>query len=225
MGNNRVRAYIRAVSGALSQSIVDGGGGSSLTTSQTEKLGATSGSLTMGVTFPLNAGIRPSARGTVSSWNNNLSAIKFSFDPSPTTSKDGWWLLNFSPQFSGYITGSAVVARVSYSLTGSGYVGSKVRMGIGYRAFAGGQGFQGETNPYTDIYTNVDVENVLYDTFQSFDVTIPAAAWSPTADICFLRLERQQSDSADTYPGAFYVHRLELRYQGYGFAVNLDPQS
>ena len=220
MGWNKLRRRMYEVSSSLRTEILSGGGGSSLTTTQEEKLAAISGSIIRGISFPLNAGTRPSSRNTTSTWNNDYGAVRFDHDGTPTTGEDGYWLMNINPQLEGRHSGSDVVVRCTYSLTGSGYVDSKVRFGIGNKFLSSGDAL----GSYTYLYENIDIENVSSDVLESFDITISGSTWDDNADILMINLTRQQSDAADNYPGAVYIHRIEFRYPAYGFKpVTTEP--
>jgi hypothetical protein len=204
-----------------------GGGGSSLTSTEESILDAfTHG--TQKVEVPLNTGSEPSDGFTLTSWNNDLAALNYDYEDggtSPSSENDNgrWYISTATP--AGY-TGGDVIVRCHYSLISSGSVGDATEFRLDFGQHSQGADLTSLDPGYTDSYNNViDLENVSYDTIQTFDFTIPESVWDPTESQTFFNLERllykSGSDNPnDTFQEAVYVHAFYILFNGYGLKPN-----
>lgn len=185
-------------------------------------------------TFPFDSGDRQRATET---WNNDHTAFWFGNDWSINgnggarpvdESQNGQWFAS-GPVNPGY-TGGDVTFRVVFTLLGSGGVGDAAKFRLGFTPVTPGKDLK--TFATSSLYefeysTVVDLENIEFDVFQSFDFTIPAADWNASAQFFMFALERRISDVEDTYATTtgtstehrIYIHGVEVLSNGWG----IDP--
>jgi hypothetical protein len=194
------------------------------------------------LTLPIHTGSYPFDGGdrqrTTETWNNDHAAFWFGNDWSINgnggarpvdESQNGLWLAS-APVPTGY-TGGDVQFRVYYSLLNSGGVGDAVKFRLGFTPVVSGHDLKlhsGTTTEYEYAYTTVvDLENIEFDSIQSFDLTLPEADWESLAEYFHFKLERMISDVEDTYFAAgggssghrVYIHRVGLLWNGWGISA------
>lgn len=182
-----------------------GGTGTGITTSQSESIAAI-GYGQIGIEIPLDVG---STTGSTSGVTRSIASLRFNNDDAAPAWR---WTCVFP--FDGFVSGSNIIVKVPYQLTGSGQTGDFMRWTLEH-AFLG----TGDTVPTTyETSQAVDfgVESIQLNTFQSFEFIISGSAADTTKTMLACRLTRNASHGNDTYGGDIPIHMAVMLYDGWG---------